>query len=168
MKKIGLLLLMIGGLTQLSFAQTNEDLEKQMMQGMQEMIEQLQQNMGGNSLFFMDTLMIKGFEDGMMPLDGNSFFFMDTLFMDGLGNEALPGMPFGENGMGLDLGKIMEEMQRGMQQMSPEDWEQLGKMFENFGGGQFLMPSPEELEKLKEQFTPPSDSTKQGRKTIRI
>lgn len=112
--------------------------------------------------------MMKGFENGMMPLDGNSFFFMDTLMIEG--GQAMPGMPFGSDGLGLDLGKMMEEMQKGMQQMGPEDWEQLSKIFENldFGGGQFMIPSPEELEKLQEQFSPPTDSTKQRRKTIKI
>lgn len=168
MKKLGVLLFLIASLNQISIAQNDQDLENQMMEGLQNMMEQLQKNLNGNSMFFMDTLMMKGFENGMMPLDGNSFFFMDTLMIEG--GQAMPGMPFGSDGLGLDLGKMMEEMQKGMQQMGPEDWEQLSKIFENldFGGGQFMIPSPEELEKLQEQFSPPTDSTKQRRKTIKI
>ena len=167
MKNLIFTLLFLGFIAVPNFAQNNDEIQNQMQEMMQKMMEDFQKNFGGDSFFFSDTLMMKGFE-GMpgMPLDGNPFFFSDTLMIDGFGGGTMPDMP---KGLGLDLGQLLEEMQRGMQQMTPEDWEQLNKMFEGLDlGGGFMMPSPEDLEKFREQFTPPSDSAKQKRKTIRL
>lgn len=167
MKKLIFTLFIFGIFSVTTFAQNNDEIQNQMQEMMQKMIEDFQKNFGGDSFFFSDTLMMKGLEEMPgMPLDGNSFFFMDTLMIDGFGDGTMPGMP---EGLGLDLNQLLREMQQGMQQMTPEDWEQMNKMFEglDFGGG-FMMPPPEDLEKFREQFTPPADSTKKKRKTIRL
>ena len=150
------------------FSQTPDDLQNQLQEKMQQMLEQFQKNFDENSFFQIDTMVMDGFGgDFEMPLDGNSFFFIDSLNMDDFGNGDFGEMPFSSEGFGMDLQKLMEEMQRGFQQMDPEDLERLGKMFEGFQFGQPYFLNPDDLENLKNQSPPPADSQRKRRNTIK-
>ncbi len=168
MKKILIILFCFSISLQNSFAQNQDDFQSQMQEMMQKMMEEFQKNFEGNSFFEIDTMRLDGFgENFMMPFDGNSFFFSDTLMMDSFGNGDLPALPFSGEAFGMNLNEILKQMQERFEQMSPEELEELGKMFEGFQFGQPFFLNPKELEKLKKEHTPGSDSIRK-RKTIRI
>ncbi len=130
-------------------AQSNQDpsnLEwEQMSQQMEKMMEQMLGMMGDSPSMMMDTFMIKGFKSPMMPGDEFGMMPLDSLQSGGL----------------FDL------FQGQMNQLSAEDWEQITKMMEQFGGQMPLIPNPEDLPEMDSK-DPKTGKKKKKRKVYTL
>jgi hypothetical protein len=94
----------------------------------------------------MQEEMMKRFENLEFGL-GDSQLFIDTFFIKEIDPNS-NWMPLDPNS--ADLSKMMELLQKQMQQIDEEDWVEMEKLFKSFGDFSPTVPAPEESDKKEE------------------
>lgn len=153
-----------------AFSQSNEDLSKQMEELHKEMeglMENFSQNFQGQSFFFSDTIRTEEMEKLKKMMESSGAILMDTILIP---NMEESWMSFGQQFENAeDLKQMMKEMQKQLHEMPLEDWQNLGKLFEDFGAQFYnpLEPMPEDGVK-KEDGTKSKEKKKKKRKTYTL
>ena len=109
-----------------AFAQT-DDLDRPQIEAFSQQMERVMeemQKMMGDMPIMMDTFMIKGFTNPMMPGEEWSIMPLDS----------------------VNSGGLFDLLHQQMQELDEQDWAEIQQLLEQFGGQVPLIPTPEDLQ----------------------